>query len=103
MTPPQKLLLLVLTAGVCSAQPPTIIKSFASANISVNQTTTLTFTINNTSNTAASSVNFTDSVPAGLIVATPNGLSGSCGGGTITAVAGSGTISLAGATLGGST
>ena len=33
------------------------------------------------------------------MVATPNGLSGSCGGGTITALAGSGSVGLAGATL----
>ena len=44
-------------------------------------------------------VGFTDPFPAGLVVATPNGLTGSCGGGTITAVAGSPSVALAAATL----
>ena len=45
-------------------------------------------------------VNFTDIFPSGLVVSTPNGLTGGCGGGTITATAGSGSVSLSGATLG---
>ena len=39
------------------------------------------------------------SLPAGLVVSTPNGLAGGCGGGTITAAAGSSSISLTGASL----
>ncbi len=44
-------------------------------------------------------VGVTDTLPAGLVVSTPNGLTGSCSGGTITATAGSGSVSLSGATL----
>jgi hypothetical protein len=44
-------------------------------------------------------VGFTDTLPAGLVVSTPNGLTGTCGGGTITATAGSNSVSLTGATL----
>ena len=48
---------------------------------------------------ALTGVGFTDTLPAGLVVATPNGLAGSCGGGTITAVSGANAVSLSGAAL----
>lgn len=79
---------------------PVITKAFGAASIPLNGTTPLDFTINNpNSSNALTGVAFTDSLPAGLVVATPNGLSGSCGGGTITATAGSGTVSLSDAAL----
>ena len=80
--------------------PPTIAKVFGAARIAVNGTTTLTFTLTNPNpGSALSGVGFTDALPAGLVVATPNGETGVCGGGTITATAGSGSITLASATL----
>ncbi|HUE00925.1 MAG TPA: hypothetical protein VMR62_15245, partial [Bryobacteraceae bacterium] len=42
---------------------------------------------------------FTDSLPTGVVVSTPSVISGSCGGGIITATAGSGVVTLLGATL----
>ncbi len=88
------------TANLSVATPPTITKSFGAASIPVNGSTSLSFTINNPNTTISlTGVAFTDTLPAGLVVSTPNGLTGSCGGGTITAVAGSGSVSLSGATL----
>ena len=82
--------------------PPTISKSFAVPSIPLNGTTALSFTITNPSADPAATltgVAFSDTLPAGLVVATPNGLTGSCPSGTISAVAGSHSISLSGATL----
>ena len=90
------------------ATAPTFTKGFFQGLTMTPQTTlstngtstaTLRFTITNPNATAASDIAFTDTLPAGLVVATPNGEIGSCGAGTITAVAGSNTISLMGGTL----
>jgi hypothetical protein len=63
-------------------------------------TTTLNFSISNPNATVAlAGVGFTDTLPSGLVITTPNGLAGSCGGGTIAAKSGSNSISLTGATL----
>jgi hypothetical protein len=79
--------------------PPTITKAFGAGTIKVNTSTSISFTIDNPNTSTLTGVGFNDTLPAGLLVSTPNGLSGSCGGGTITAVAGSSSISLATATL----
>jgi hypothetical protein len=86
---------------VTAPNPPTISKAFGAASIATGGTTSLSFTISNPNiGVPLSGVGFADTLPAGLAVATPNGLTGSCGGGTITATAGSGSVSLTGATLG---
>jgi fimbrial isopeptide formation D2 family protein len=88
------------SANLNVATPPTITKSFGAASIPLNGSTSLSFTIDNPNTTISlTGIAFTDNLPAGLVVSTPNGLTGSCGGGTITAVAGSGSVSLSGATL----
>ncbi|MBZ5526193.1 MAG: DUF11 domain-containing protein, partial [Acidobacteriia bacterium] len=80
--------------------PPLISKAFGAASIPLNGSTSLSFTINNPSATSTlNGIGFTDTLPAGLVISTPNGLSGSCGSGTITATQGTNVISLTGATL----
>jgi uncharacterized repeat protein (TIGR01451 family) len=89
-----------VTTQTATQSPPTISKSFGVSSIPVGGTTSLSFTIANPNGGATlTGVGFTDNLPAGLVVATPNGLSGSCGSGTISAIAGSGGISLSGATI----
>jgi uncharacterized repeat protein (TIGR01451 family) len=88
------------TASITVVGPPAISKAFGAASIAINGSTALSFTITNSnSTTTLTGVAFSDTLPAGLVVSTPNGLTGSCGGGTITATAGSGSISLSGATI----
>ena len=75
--------------------PPTIDKVFGMLSILVTtETTTLTFTLTNPDAAIAlTGVGFTDTLPAGLVVATPNGLANTCGG-TVTADAGTDSIEL---------
>jgi len=84
---------------------PTLDKAFSPTTIGQGTNSTLTFTFTNPNSTSLTGVSFSDSLPTGLVVANPNGLSGpSCtvgaiSGQTITATAGSTSISMSGATL----
>lgn len=90
------------TASLVAVAPPVIAKAFSASPILTGSSTALSFSIANPNqSTTLSGIGFTDNLPAGLVVATPNGLSGTCGGGTITATAGSSSISLSGASLAG--
>jgi arabinogalactan endo-1,4-beta-galactosidase len=80
--------------------PPAISKVFGAASVALNGTTSLTFNLSNPNTTISlSGIGFTDTLPSGQVIGIPNGLTGSCGGGAITAAAGSNSVSLAGATL----
>ena len=103
-------LLFSLTASAQVLSPPTFTKGFNQGltltpqlTIAPDGTTTATlrFIITNTNLTTLNGIAFTDTLPAGLIVANPTGKLGSCGG-VVTATAGSNTISLTNATLGAS-
>jgi len=76
----------------------TMTKAFSPATIGMNGKSTLTFTLSNTSAVAQPGQAFTDTFPAGLVVATPNGVttSAGCSGQTVTATAGTGLISVTG-------
>ncbi len=79
---------------------PGFAKSFSPNPIAGGAVSTLTFVIDNTASTvAATGLDFTDNLPAGVTVATPANASTTCSGGVVTAVDGSGTISYTGGTV----
>ena len=87
------------SASLTVINPPTIAKAFGAATIPLNGATSLTFTLSSTNaNLTLNGVAFTDNLPAGLVVATPSNLTSTCSG-TATAVAGSSSVSLSGASL----
>jgi uncharacterized repeat protein (TIGR01451 family) len=95
-----------VTGGIATASitvlaltPPTLTKMFSTPFIAVGQVATLTLTINNTNAAALAGVAFTDTLPAGLVIATPSGLTTTCPG-TLTATAGTNVVTLAAGTLG---
>lgn len=79
--------------------PPIFTTKFAPDTIVDSGVTTLVFTIDNTASTLeATDLDFTDNLPAGLVVASPPNIANSFGG-TVTATSGTGTITLTGGTV----
>jgi hypothetical protein len=89
------------SASIFVMAPPVIAKAFVPPAIVPGGITTLTFTITNppVNSAAEAGVAFTDTLPANVVVATPNGLVGNCNGGTVTATAGTGSINLTGGSI----
>ena len=89
-----------MTASITVVSPPVITKAFSPTTVTSGSGSTLTFTLQNANTgTALTGVGFTDTFPAGVIVATPSGLATTCAGGVFTATAGAGSVSAAGTTL----
>jgi len=66
---------------VVIAKPPTITKAFSGGFVSTSQASALTFTLTNPNATVAlTGVAFTDTFPAGLVVANPANANTGCGG-----------------------
>lgn len=94
------------TSGLTVLAPPAIFKNFVPGSIYVNETSTISFSISNPNlSTTLTGVQFTDALPAGLVVSTPNGLTapvcsfGSISGQTIRAADGASSISMSGASM----
>jgi uncharacterized repeat protein (TIGR01451 family) len=81
---------------------PTTMKAFSPAFIAPGGTSALTFTLTNGNTSAITGLAFTDTLPPGLVVATPLSFGNTCGG-AFTATAGSGSVSLTGGVLSAST
>jgi hypothetical protein len=86
-----------------SIQAPVLTKNFganATPFLALNTPTSLQFTIkNNNSLFALTGMGFTDNLPGGMIVSTPNALVSTCAGAVVTATPGSGVITVTGAML----
>ncbi len=88
------------TVSGTATQAPGFSQVIAPGTILADGTATVTFTIDNSANaTAATALDFTNTLPAGVeVAATPNG-STTCTGGTLTASGGGSTISYTGGTV----
>ncbi|WP_309108259.1 hypothetical protein [Arthrobacter sp.] len=76
---------------------PQLDKSFSPVDVPLNGTSTLTFTVTNTSELGAKNGwSFTDNLPAGLTLASPAAAATTCPGGTVTAVDGGTSVAVAG-------
>ncbi|MBK9614340.1 MAG: DUF11 domain-containing protein [Uliginosibacterium sp.] len=78
---------------------PTLSKAFSPKSINAGQTSTLTVTINNAAAVGISGIQLADILPAGVAIAATPTASTTCTGGVVTALAGSDTLSLVGASL----
>ena len=77
---------------------PTVTKTFASTGFQVDSANQLTITLTNPNTIDITSMTFTDTYPANLVNAAIPNLSNTCGG-TVTAAAGGGSLSISGGTI----
>jgi len=76
-------------------------KAFTPATIGPGSASTLTFTLSNTDSSPATQLAFTDTLLAGVVIATPANRATTCGSGILTAPDGGGTISFSDGDVGG--
>ncbi len=79
--------------------PPVASKAFLPTTISAGATSKLTVTVTNANATALTLAALSDTLPAGLVIATPANASTNCGGGTALATPGGITLGLSGGTI----
>lgn len=87
-----------LPPGPLSVPAPGFTKQFSPSTTSAGVPVTLSFSITNNSGIRLTGLSFTDSLPAGLLVANPSNLTNTCGG-TPSAPPGGALITLSGGTL----
>jgi len=77
--------------------PPTLAKAFSPASVAANTPSVLTLTLDNTAANAPAmlTANLVDTLPTGLVIATPPNAATTCASGTASAIAGGGTLTLA--------
>ncbi len=96
---------LITFTGCSYFPPPSLSKSFGTDPIKVNtDVSTLTFTVSNTATSPYDSQNltgvtFSDTLPAGVVIADIPNASTTCASGSVSAPAGGSTISLTGASM----
>jgi uncharacterized repeat protein (TIGR01451 family) len=78
---------------------PTIAKAFAPGAVSAGQPSTLTLTLSNPTASPLTGAGFTDTYPTGLVNAATPAASTTCTGGSVSAAAGSGALTLNAATV----
>ncbi|MGQ9735235.1 MAG: DUF7933 domain-containing protein [Thermaceae bacterium] len=87
-----------VSANAAVPNPPTIAKAFSPASIPVGGTSTLTITLTNPNDPALGPATLTadlvDTLPAGVVVASPASASTTCPNGTVSATPGENTITL---------
>ena len=89
---------LTVNPPVSADVPPTVGKSFSPLTITTGDTSIVTIILSNPNPSPATNTSLTDILPSGMVIANPADSTNDCGG-TLTATAGTGTISLSGATI----
>lgn len=86
------MLMLFMSLGVLAQ--PSFSKQFIPSTIGPGSHSQLAFTIVNNSANPVTQMNFTDNLPAGMVVSTPSSIVMNCNDGSLSAVAGGNTVSL---------